>query len=496
MTFSEYRQYDALGLAQLIREGKVTAAELLEVAIQRAEQVNPRLNAIILPLYERARKQLERRPRVTDPTLFQGVPFLIKDLGLPMKGTPMRIGSRSTKGSISDTNSYLVQAFEEAGLLIFGKTNTPEFGLTPFTEPEAFGATCNPWNTAYTAGGSSGGSAAAVAAGIVPMATASDGGGSIRMPAACCGLFGLKPSRGRLSLGPGAGEGWNGAVVEGCNSRSVRDSAAFLDAFAGPGLGELYYAPKPAQSYLSILESSPKKLRIGFATEHPLDLPVDAACKAAVEDTAELLADMGHEVEPVPLPYQREDLTETFLHLIMGEVNAELKRIGVERGGKVRRSEVEANTFALHLLGEVISAGDYAYHRSMWNDIARRQGRFHETYDCLLTPTVAMEPFPIGSLQPSPAEKLLVSVLTRLRLGGLMKANVEQLAEKIFGYMPYTPIANMTGQPAMSVPLHWNEKGLPVGVMFTAGIYREDILFELAGQLEQARPWMGKMAQV
>ncbi|WP_020534727.1 amidase [Lewinella cohaerens] len=495
MTFSEYRQYDALGLAELVRSGQITATELLNIAITRAEEVNPQLNAINHPLFDHAREQLANHPP-TATQLFGGVPFLIKDLGLALKGTPLRIGSRSTEGMVSEVDSHLVQLFQKAGLLILGKTNTPEFGLTPFTEPEAFGATRNPWHTDYTSGGSSGGSAAAIAAGIVPIATASDGGGSIRMPASCCGLFGIKPSRGRLSLGPGAGESWNGAVVEGCNSRSVRDSAAFLDAFSQPGVGELHYAPKPAVSYTDLLATKSDKLRIGFSTEHPLGLPVDKDCKQAVEETAHLLADMGHEVEAIPLPYQREDLTKTFLHLIMGEVSAELKRISKTRGSKVGRSEVEANTYALSLLGDAISAGDYAYYRSLWNGLARRQGNFHQTYHCLLTPTVATAPFPVGSLQSSPAEKLLVNVLTRLRLGSLMKANIEPLAEKIFAFMPYTPIANMTGQPAMSMPLHWNAKGLPVGVMFTAGIYREDILFKLAAQLEKAKPWMERVAEV
>ena len=495
MTFSEYRQYDALGLAELISQGEITAAELLDLAIARAEAVNPSINAIIHPLYEHAREQLEKEGANANSP-FAGVPFLIKDLGLHLQGTPTRIGSRSTPSGPSAASSYLVNSFEEAGLLIFGKTNTPEFGLTPFTEPELFGPTRNPWNTAYTAGGSSGGSASAIAAGIVPMATASDGGGSIRMPASCCGLFGIKPSRGRLSLGPGSGEMWGGAVVEGCNSRSVRDSAAFLDHYSKTGPGELYHAAQPVQPFSHEITQAPGTLRIAYSFEHPLGLPVDAACKQAIESTAELLAELGHEVEAVPLPYEREDLTRTFLYHIMGEVSAELRRVGQARGSKVRRSEVEENTFALAMLGDHISGGDYAYYRSQWNDLARRQGRFHQTYDCLLTPTVALAPFPIGSLQGTPAEQMMIKILNRLRLGQLLKANIEQLAEKVFGYMPYTPIANMTGQPAMSVPLHWTDQQLPVGVMFSSAIYREDILFRLAAQLEQGRPWKDKLAAV
>ncbi|PTM09301.1 MAG: amidase [Bacteroidetes bacterium] len=491
MTFTEYRQHDALGLATLVAQGQVSPQELLALAIARAEEVNPALNAIILPLYEQARKQATNLP----PTgAFRGVPFLLKDLGLELRDTPLRSGSRATEGLVSPENSHLVQLFQQAGLLIMGKTNTPEFGLTPFTEPAAFGPSRNPWHTDYTTGGSSGGSAAAVAGGIVPMATASDGGGSIRIPASCCGLFGLKPSRGRLSLGPGAGESWSGAVVEGCNSRSVRDSAAFLDAFAGPMAGELHYAPAPAAPYSAVIREAPGQLRIGFSTQHTLGLKVEADCVQAVEAAAKMLADLGHIVEEVPLPYHREDLTKTFLHMIMGEVNAELKRQGVARGSKVRRSEVEPSTYALHLLGEVTSAGDFAYFRGQWNDLARRQGHFHQSYDCLLTPTLAMAPFPTGTLQPTAAERALVAVITHLRLGRLMKANVEMLAEKIFGFIPYTAIANMTGQPAMSVPLHWNAQGLPVGIMLTAALYREDILFRLAAQLEQAHPWFGRTA--
>lgn len=495
MTFAEYRSYDALGLAELVRTGQVSPQALLDLAIARAEEVNPAINAIIHPLYERARTELQQRSATADSP-FAGLPFLIKDLGLALQGTPLRIGSRSTAGDVSTESSYLVNDFEAAGMTIFGKTNTPEFGLTPFTEPELFGPTRNPWNTDYTAGGSSGGSAAAIAAGIVPLATASDGGGSIRMPASCCGLFGLKPSRGRLSLGPAAGEMWGGAVVEGCNSRSVRDSAAFLDHFSRPGVGELYHAPQPTLAFSSLQNEAVGKLRIAYSTEHPLGLPVDKDVIQAVENAVELLVSLGHEVEAVPLPYQREDLTETFLHHIMGEVNAELRRIGKQRGRKVARTEVEANTYALNMLGDTISAGEYAYHRSQWNDLARRQGRFHQTYDCLLTPTVALAPFPIGGLQATAAEALMINVLNRLRLGSLLKANIGQLAEKVFAYMPFTPIANMTGQPAMSVPLHWNAKGLPVGVMFTSAIYREDILFRLAFQLEAALPWMNKVPEL
>lgn len=493
MTFAEYRQYDALGLAELVRKGDVTPSELLELAIQRAEMVNPQLNAIIEPLYERARKNLAALP---PDQVFSGVPFLLKDLSLELKSAPFREGSKSQLSYQSTVTSYLVEQLEEAGLQLIGKTNTPEFGLTPFTEPSATGVTRNPWDTGRTAGGSSGGSAAAIAAGIVPLATASDGGGSIRIPASCCGLFGLKSSRGRISQGPQSGGGWEGAVVEGCNSRSVRDSAAYLDTFGQPLPGELSYAPPPERPYSEEIMRKPDRLRIGFSTQHTLGHEIDTDCRAAVQETAQLLTELGHEVEEVPLPYRAEDLTEVFIQMIFGQVNAKLRSVGERRGRPIRRGDVEDNTYALYLLGQAYTAGDYAYYRTKWNQIARRQANFHQTYDLLLTSTVAKAPFKIGALQPTAAEKRLISLVTRFHLKQVLKANVIQLAEKIYEYIPYTALANMTGQPSMSVPLHWTAQGLPVGVMFTAPLYREDILFRMAAQLAEARPWMQKMAMV
>lgn len=492
MTFAEYRSYDALGLSQLVAQGQISPAELLELAIARTEQVEKQLNALTLTLFDRARATAQQLDNTTSSP-FHGVPFLIKDLGLELEGTPTRIGSNSTAGQVSAQNSYLVDAFQRAGLVIFGKTNTPEFGLNPFTEPVYKGPTHNPWRLGYTPGGSSGGSAAAVSAGVLPMATASDGGGSIRMPAACCGLFGLKPSRGRLSLGPAAGDMWAGAVVEGCVSRTVRDTAVFLDTFAGAGPGELYSAPTPIVPYAKVMQQPPGKLRIGWSTAHPLGLTVDEECKRAVAHAAELLAELGHEVEEVPLPYGEEDLSEHFLYVILGEASAEVRRIGLRRGRPVQRHEIETPNYTLYLLGEQISGADFAYHRSCWNQVARRQGIFHQNYDLLLTPTLALSPFPIGQLQPTRSEQILMNTLNTLRAGALLKTQLQTLSEKIFAYMAYTPIANMTGQPAMSVPLHWTPEGLPVGVMLTSAIYGEDILLQLAGQLEEAQPWMERV---
>jgi amidase len=493
MTFEEYRRYDALGLAELVRKKEVTASELVQIAITRAESVNPAINAIVHPLYEMAAEMAQQAPAAS---LFAGQPFVLKDLALEITGTPRSSGCQGYRNYISPHDSTLVERFRQAGLAFLGKSNTPEFGLTPYTEPRLFGPTRNPWNIERSAGGSSGGSAAAVAAGIVPMATASDGGGSIRIPASCCGLFGIKPSRGRLPLGPHTAEGWSGAIMEHCVSRSVRDSAALLDVTLGPAPGDPFLVAPPEKPYLEAMQQAPGKLRIAFNTDHVLGQTIDPECVRAVENTAQLLESLGHEVERAPLPYQREDLTRSFVMMIFGEVAADLEVLSRHLGRPVTFSDVEESTMGIALLGRAFSAKDYAYHRRQWNDLARRAGDFHQNYDLLLTPTVSMPPFPIGQLQPTAGERRLVRIAKALGLRQALKAKIDELAEQIFTYIPFTPFANMTGQPSMSVPLHWSAEGLPVGVMFTADMGREDLLFQLAAQLEQAQPWMEKVPEV
>ena len=493
MTFDDYRRHDAIGLAGLVKKGDTTPEELLETAVARAEQVNPVFNAVIHKLYEEARESAKKVDRSSP---FAGVPFLVKDLGMEVKGVPMRSGCRGYSGYVSSGDSFAVQKMRQAGLVIFGKTNTPEFGLTPFTEPLLFGPTRNPWNPAHTTGGSSGGSAAAVAAGIVPMATANDGGGSIRIPASCCGLFGLKPSRGRVSWARMFGDMWNGAAVEGCVSRSVRDSAAYLDAIMGSAPGDPYTLEKPERPYLQEVESSPGKLRIAFSAGHTLNLGVDPACLKALAHAVDLLRDEGHLVEEVALPYHKEELTRSFLTIVAGETAGELHTLSEFLGRKVRPSDVEPNTYALHLLGKSYSAADYACAKRKWNDLCRRIADFHTQYDLLLTPTLAQRPFRIGALQNSPAESRLVAVVNALGLGSVVRGQVDQLAEKIYNWMPWTAFANMTGQPSMSVPLYWTEEEkLPVGVMFTARFGEENLLYRLAGQLENAAPWMERLPE-
>lgn len=492
MTFEEYRSYDALGLADLVKKGEIKPEELIEIAIRRTEALNPVLNAVIHKIYEEARTASKTIRRETP---FAGVPFLIKDLGIEVKGTPMRSGCRGYLNYVSAADSFVVQKMRQAGLVIFGKTNTPEFGLTPFTEPALFGPSRNPWDTQRTTGGSSGGSAAAVASGIVPLATANDGGGSIRIPASCCGLFGLKPSRGRTSWGKMFGEMWNGAAVEGCVSRSVRDSAAYLDAVMGAAPGDPYDIQRPSRPYLQEIGAAPGKLRIGYTSAHTMQLSVDPACVKALAHAVELLRSEGHVVEEVELPYKKEDLTKAFLVVVAGEIAGELKVLGDFLGRTVRPGDVEPNTYALHLLGKSFNAGDYTYAKRKWNEICRRMAGFHEHYDLLLTPTLGQRPFTIGALQNTPGEARLISVINSLGLGSAVKNQIDPLAEKIYNWMPWTAFANMTGQPSMSVPLYWTTEDdhLPVGVMFTARLGEEDLLFRLAGQLEKAAPWWDKI---
>jgi amidase len=486
MNFQEYRQYDALGLAELIRKKEILSSEVLELAIARAEAVNPKLNAIIYPFYERARRQVA----VTSPeTPFAGVPFLLKDLSIELAGTPFSQGCSALRGNESIRTSEMVRRLEESGLVFLGKTNTPEFGLTPYTEPQAFGPTHNPWDLSCTPGGSSGGSAAAAAAGIVPLATGSDGGGSIRIPASCCGLFGLKPSRGRVSMGPQYGELWQGATMENCLSRSVRDSAALLDVIRGNMPGDPFPVHTPKRPYLEEVDKTPDTLHIGFSVDHPLGHQVDPECVEAVRKTAALLENLGHQVEEVPFLFQRRDLAEAFIFMIMGETAATVSNLQEHLGRPPTRRDVEPSTWALALLGRSLSAEQFVMAIHRWNEVARRSGEFHQRYDILLTPVTAMPPFQTGHLQPSGAERQLISLVNRFNLGWLAKSNIDQLAEKIFSYIPFTPLANMTGQPSMSVPLHWTEEGLPVGSMFTAPMGREDMLYRLAGQLERTQPW-------
>ncbi|HWI61304.1 MAG TPA: amidase [Symbiobacteriaceae bacterium] len=486
----EYGAYDGLGLADLVRRGEVSPAELAEAAIERIQQTNPQLNAVVTPMYELGRSAA--KGELPDGP-FQGVPFLLKDLGDAYAGVPLTGGSRAYRNFVPQADSEIVRRYKRAGLVVLGKTNTPEFGLLGFTEPALFGPCRNPWNPGHTPGGSSGGSAAAVAAGMVPVASGGDGGGSIRIPASHCGLFGLKPTRGRTPVGPEAGQLWRGAVVLHVLSRSVRDSAAMLDAIAGPERGAPYIIPGPERPYLEEVRRAPDRLRIAFSTASPVGREVDPQCVEAVQRAARLLADLGHHVEEAAPQVDGEALARSYITMYCGEVAAEASRVGARFGaGAVR--ELEPATRTLALLGQAISAGEYSLALDEWDRAARQMGRFFERYDLYLTPTVARPPVRIGELQPKPIEQRVMPVLNSLGSGRVWRAAglLDKIAMENLAPTPFTQLANVTGLPAMSVPIHWTPDGLPVGAQFIAPFGAEGLLFQVAGQLEQAAPWFDR----
>lgn len=491
----EYVRHDALSLAGLVRRGEVSAAELLEAAIARIEQHNPALNAVVRKRYEAARAEAALVDRAAP---FAGVPFLVKDLLATLAGEPTGNGNRVLAEMPMPHDSELVRRWRAAGLVIAGRTNTPEFGLTPYTEPLLYGPTRNPWSAAHSPGGSSGGSAAAVAARLVPVASGGDGGGSIRIPASCCGLFGFKPSRGSTPSGPDNGELWKGFAIEHVLSRSVRDSAALLDATQGADPGAPYAAPAPARPYLAEVATDPGRLRIAFCRQPLFGRQVHADCIAALEEGARLLESLGHHVEEAAPPVDREACAIAFVTILAGEVRAEIQAVARLVGRRPRAADFEPATYSLGLLGQSLSAADYAEASRTLQLAARSAAPFFERYDVLMTPTLGSPPALIGALQPSAGETRLMRLVNALDAGWLLKGLgvVKPLAEKTFDYIPYTPLFNASGQPAMSVPLHWNTAGrlgLPIGLQFATRLGGDATLFRLAGQLEQARPWFDRV---
>lgn len=479
---------DALTLARLVRERAVSPGELLDGAIAAMQRLNPQLNAVIRPLLDEARHSLDAGVPAGP---FAGVPYLIKDLLSDYAGVPTSSGSRFTADYTPQRDAELVARSKAAGLVIFGKTNTPEFGLTPFTEPALFGPTHNPWNLAHTPGGSSGGSGAAVAAGVVPMAGGGDGGGSIRIPASCCGLVGLKPSRGRNPTGPDRGDIWFGAVAEHPLTRSVRDTAAALDALSGPDVGAPRHAPKPDTAFLASLDTPVRKLRVAMTTRPMLAEHMDRECVRGAEATAKLLESLGHDVEIAHPPIDRDAFVQAFLVLLIAETAADIAEYTDKLGRAPRRGELEPATAALVRLGAVHTAGELTRAVRELQAQTRRLAAWMADYDVLLTPTLAEPPFKIGAYQPSRTDRLAMTALNHLPLASVAKRGglIAQMAADIFRFIPNTPVANVTGEPSISLPLHWTADGLPVGMMFTAPLGDEITLLQLARQLEQAQPW-------
>lgn len=467
---AELLRRPAIELAQMIREGQIRAQELVEAALSQIA-TRPDLNAFT---YVGADGALAAAGMVApgDPRPFAGVPTAIKEL-CPVADQPLTMGSDIFGDYRSRYDAYVVRRLKDAGFALVGRTNSPEFGIVPVTESRRFGATRNPWNPTRTPGGSSGGAAAAVAAGILPVAHGSDGGGSLRIPAACCGLVGLKPSRGRISSGPDLGD--NMLSTNGALTRTVADAALMLDVMAGYELGDATWAPPPAEPFAVTAARPPRRLRIALTTQSPLDTPVDPVCAAAAHDAAALLAALGHEVEEVTPPvWHIPELQGDFTSLWAAAVAAGVRTGARASGGAITPEAVEPLTWMFYQQGTQQSAADLLGATARLQAYSRRLVAFFATYDILLTPALAQRPLPIGTIDTSAADPA---------------AQFQKAAE----FTPFTPVFNITGQPAMTLPLFAGEDGLPLAVQLVAAPLGEGLLLSLASQLEAAQPWASRL---
>ena len=496
MTPDEYLTYDAIALAELVRTKKASARELLATAIMRLERVNPKVNAVIHRLDDAARAQTE-----SCSGAFAGVPFLVKDLDGRLANAPWNGGSRALVGYVPREDSELFARYRKLGLVFLGKTNTPELGLLGITEPELHGATRNPWNLDHTPGGSSGGSAAAVAAGIVPVAHGGDGGGSIRIPASACGLFGMKPSRGRMPLGPHTGEGWHGLVVPHVLSRTVRDSAAFLDATHGADVGAPYAAPPPRGKFLDAVTSQvgagagttkTPRLRIGVVARSILGDHTHEDCREALDAAMRLCESLGHIPVPVDLPIDKDAVRVAYLTIVGAGAAYAVEDAARLANRKVTFKDFEPITWFLSQIGRAFSALDLERARATVFGVQHKIGALFESLDALATPTLAYPPAKIGELALKPAELVGLAALRSLPAKPVLSRVLFELSKNALERTPNTMLFNMTGQPAMSVPLHVGAGGLPIGVQFVGKYGAEETLFALAAELEIARPWSAR----
>ena len=468
--FAEYEDYDGLGLAELVRHKQVTPVELLDAAIARVSARNPQVNAVVMELYDHARQAIERG---LPEGPFSGVPYLMKDLTSPIAGVRMTRGSRffaDTPPSASD--SVHVERLKRTGLVIFGRTNTCELGLSLTCEPRQYGPTLNPWDPTRISGGSSGGSAAAVGARMLPMAHASDGFGSIRVPAACCALVGLKPTRARNTFAPFAGEGLGGVSTEHAVTLTIRDSAALLDATCGPGPGDPYIAPPPKRPYLQEVGADPGRLRIAWTARAPNGATIDPVCLQVLADTVQTCIDLGHQVEECDPEIEREAVVPTFLTLAAANTVVNLGSHPTAGRGP-REDEVERITWLTAKMGEKIRGPDYARAVHTEHRLGRQMAAFHRNWDVLLTPGLAAPPVKLGWLD-------------------MTMDDLEAYWHRVFAFSPFTVWFNLTGQPALMLPIGQSAAGLPVAVQLVAPFGDEASLFRLGAQLEAARPWIGR----
>ncbi|MFO7564029.1 MAG: amidase family protein [Enhygromyxa sp.] len=486
-SFPEYEEHDASALAELVRKGEVSAVELIEAAIERIEARNPAINAVVWRSFERARAQAAT-PEQLPEGRFRGVPFLLKDLKAEDAGQPVSNGSRLFAGVRASADDELVRRFKAAGLIICGRTNTPELGILGVTEPELHGPTRNPWELERTPGGSSGGSAAAVAAGMVPAAHGSDGGGSIRIPASNCGLFGLKPTRDRVPL-LGPDTSWGGMATHGVLSRSVRDSAGLLDCIEGRTPERVEGLASPEQPFAAQLERDPPPLRIALCTDALLADATDPVNVEAAEQAAKLCESLGHRVERAKPTFDRHELTRAYLLMVACGTAATVGARAAERGRRPSMAELEPKTWLLETIGKLVSASEYLLELGRIRRASATILQFFTDYDVMLTPTLAQPPLRIGEIHTTMVERVAARTFRAAPSKRVMMALLEQLAEDPLAPNPNTQLFNLTGQPAMSVPLHWSEDGLPIGVQFAGRLGDEGLLLRLARQLEQARPW-------
>jgi amidase len=493
MTPSEFAQHDATALAALVASGQDSPKELVEAAIAAIAEVEPRLSAVVHPLHDRARADA-LGPLPDAP--FRGVPIVVKDLDGFVAGAPYTMGSRFLADFVPGHDAELIARLRRAGFLFVAKTKCPEFGILGTTEPEWRGPAHNPWNLDHTPGGSSGGSAALVAARAVPVGHGGDGGGSIRIPASACGLFGLKASRGLLPMAPDVGEGWGGYVSPGVITRSVRDSAAIYDQLRGPAAGDPYCGPTPERPFLDELAADPPPLRIALCRESLFGRTTDPACLAGVEATAALMAELGHHVEEARPTFDRDALVFAYLTQVAASVAVEVADATRWVGKPADPAAFEPSTWFLNQLGHLLTAADLHESRDRAQAAGRVLAGFFERFDVLLLPTMAHPPARLGESGLKPFERVGLGVLRSAPVKAVMLKILRDLADKSLERVPNTQLFNMTGLPAMSMPLAQSPTGLPVGMQFAAGYGRDGLLFRLAGQVERARPWIDRKPSV
>ncbi|PYZ92209.1 amidase [Salipaludibacillus keqinensis] len=487
MNLQTYRSLDATDLAELIRKKEMTPKELVLLSFQQLERVNPELNAVTSHRKERVLAEVERFQAMDQP--LGGVPMLLKNISQTVQGEKMTAGSKLLQSNVSEQDSNLVKRLRESGILMLGHTNAPEFGLKNISEPELHGPTRNPWNKRYSPGGSSGGSAAAVASGIVPIAGASDGGGSIRIPASFTGLFGLKPTRGRTPVGPGTGRQWQGAAIDFAVSRSVRDSATMLDllqtiqpeaAFQTP-LFQGYYRDERRKGW-------DKPLRVAVSMESPVGTPVSEDARLAVRKTTKWLEDNGHEVEEVTPEIDGKDLMRNYYLMNCGEMSAVILTLEKALGRPLSEKDMEIETWLLNQAGKSVTAAEFTMSLAAWDTAAAKMADFHKAYDFYITPATAFIAPDVGELTHSKESKEKL-------LDEFERGNKQELIYEMFlpslTYTPFTQLANLTGQPAMSVPVYVSDQGMPLGIQVMASKGREDLLLRLAFQMEQSELWEG-----